>query len=173
MGCCAASVRGPETSRQRTCCSCAFLGLRSPFCRSFKKIHNHHSNRQLRGTCGFPRLMRGLGAFDQGCGARHPNNDQSTACSHSPHHHPEPGKLARPAGGDALNQYVFCLRLSMWGRFGCSQGAEVQVLLVHALYAPNPCPHAVAILPRLAVLGEAGKLLLIVLASTLGDACAS
>lgn len=49
----------------------------------------------------------------------------------------------------------------------------MQVLLVHALYAPNPCPHAVAILPRLAVLGEAGKLLLIVLASTLGDACAS
>lgn len=84
MGCCVASVRCPETSWQRSCCSCAFLGLRSRFCRSFKKIHNHHSNRQLRGTCGFPRHTRGPGAFDQGCGAQHPNNDQSTACSHPP-----------------------------------------------------------------------------------------
>lgn len=49
----------------------------------------------------------------------------------------------------------------------------MQVLTVNAPHAPNPHPCAVAVLPRLAVLGEAGKSSFIVLASALADACAS
>lgn len=164
-GCRAASVHSPKTSLQQSCSPFAFFSLQSPFCRSFKEIHSRHSNCQLRGTCGFLQHTWGPGALKQGCGAQHPNKSWNTACSHPP----EPCRLASPAGG--------MHSAGMLSPFGCQcgqdLGAQMQVLTVNALYAPNPCPRAVAILPRSAVLGEAGNSLLMGLASAGEDAGAS
>lgn len=59
----------------------------------------------------------------------------------------------------------FSLGISMGQRVWCPHGTETQVLTVNALHAANPRPRALAVLPHCAVLGEAGRSLLIVLAS--------
>lgn len=59
----------------------------------------------------------------------------------------------------------FSLGISMGQRVWCPHGAETQVLTVNALHAANPRPRALAVLPHWAFLGEAGRSLLIVLAS--------